>query len=135
MDTWVKLHDRLFVNLDNGVCGHTAGSDGREKQVRLTRGQRKVFYALVMKKGRLCTLDSLEMLFDDSNEGYPSIKNYIHGIKTTLKKSDPSLRKKELDDMFQSVYDAGYIFHLPPEGELIKKKMPLDALFCSVQRK
>ncbi len=32
MDTWVKLHDRLFVNLDTGVCGHTAGSDGRENR-------------------------------------------------------------------------------------------------------
>ena len=87
METWVKLHDMLYVNLDTGVCGHTAGSNRQEKQVRLTRGQRKVFHALVMKEGRLCTLDSLEMLFDDSNEGYPSIKNYIHGIKTTLKNS------------------------------------------------
>ena len=129
MESWVKLHDRLYVNLDTGVCGHTASSNRQEKRVRLTRGQRKVFHALVMKEGRLCTLDSLEMLFDDSNEGYPSIKNYIHGIKATLKKADPSLRKKELDEMFQSVYDTGYIFHLPPEGELIKKKVPLDALF------
>lgn len=86
MESWVKLHDRLYVNLDTGVCGHTASSNRQEKRVRLTRGQRKVFHALVMKEGRLCTLDSLEMLFDDSNEGYPSIKNYIHGIKTTLKK-------------------------------------------------
>ena len=38
METWVKLHDRLYVNLDTGVCGHTASSNRQEKQVRLTRG-------------------------------------------------------------------------------------------------
>lgn len=126
----LKMSSCLFVDLDTGYCSCSETVIADKNKDRLSEAPLRVLNYLVHHRDIVCKTSDLEELFSGmvSEDKSPRIRGYINRIKTVFGRIDPYFNSDEGKAFIKSIYQKGYVFTLPKEGELIYITSPLQTL-------